>query len=68
MKKNLGAADKIIRILLAVVIIALYLTNVVSGILATVLLVVAGVLILTSFISFCPLYAIFRIHTNRKTE
>ncbi|HKL03204.1 MAG TPA: DUF2892 domain-containing protein [Cryomorphaceae bacterium] len=63
MKKNMGSADKIIRVILAVGIAALYFTGVVSGTVGIVLLVLAGVFVLTSMISFCPLYAPFGIKT-----
>lgn len=70
MKKNMGSTDKIIRILLAVVAVALYFTNVVTGTLGIILLVLAGVFVATSLISFCPLYPIVGISTNKtqKTE
>lgn len=68
MKKNMGMADRIIRILAAVIIALLYFTNQISGMLAIILLVFAGVFILTSFISFCPLYLPFKINTNKKSE
>ena len=68
MKKNMGTADRLIRVLLAIVVIALYFTNFISGTLAIVLLVFAGVFILTSFISFCPLYLPFGINTGKKQE
>lgn len=64
MKKNLGTTDKVIRILAAVVILALYFTHVITGTLAIVLLVVAGLLVLTSFVSFCPVYWPFGISTR----
>ena len=67
MKKNVGTTDKLIRILAAVVVITLYFTGQISGTTATVLLVLAGIFILTSFISFCPLYLPFGIST-RKSE
>ncbi|MBK9399562.1 MAG: DUF2892 domain-containing protein [Bacteroidetes bacterium] len=60
MKKNMGSTDKIIRIIVALVLIFLYATNRVEGTLGIVLLVLAGVFILTSLVSFCPLYAPFR--------
>lgn len=60
----MGTTDKVIRLLAAAVIIALYFTNVISGTLAIVLLVVAGLLVLTSFISFCPMYWPFGISTR----
>ncbi|MBS1745730.1 MAG: DUF2892 domain-containing protein [Bacteroidetes bacterium] len=66
MKKNMGTIDKAIRILVAVVIAALYFTNVISGTLAIVLSILAVVFILTSFISFCPLYLPFGINTSKK--
>lgn len=63
MKKNLGSTDKIVRVLIAIVFIVLYLTNVVSGTLGLILLVLAGVFVATSLVSFCPLYALFGIST-----
>lgn len=66
MKANMGTADKAIRISIALVLIALYYTGQISGTLAIVLLVFAGVFIATSFMSFCPLYPIFGISTRKK--
>lgn len=63
MKKNMGSLDRIVRILIAIAAVALYFTGVVSGVLGIVLLVLAGVFLLTSFISFCPIYAPFGIKT-----
>jgi fatty acid desaturase len=63
MKKNMGAADRIIRIIVAIVIAALYFTGTITGTLGIVLLVVGGIFLLTSFISFCPLYTLFGIKT-----
>ena len=68
MKKNMGTADKTIRLLIAVVIAAFYFTNGVSGTLAVVLGVLAIVFVLTSFISFCPLYLQFGITASKKRE
>lgn len=62
----MGNLDKAIRIIAAVIIVALYYTNQISGTAATVLLLVAGIFILTSFISFCPLYYPFGISTKKK--
>ena len=66
MKANMGTIDKVVRILIALVFIGLYFTNLVTGTLGIVLLVLAGVFILTSLISFCPLYLPFRINTGKK--
>ena len=66
MKKNMGTADKMIRIVVALVLALLVYFKVVEGTLAIVLLVFAGVFVLTSFISFCPLYLPFKINTCKK--
>lgn len=66
MKKNMGNADKIIRMLVALVVIGLYAAGKISGTTAIVLLVFAGIFILTSFMSFCPLYLPFGISTKKK--
>lgn len=63
MKKNMGTADKVIRILIALIIAVLYFTNVITGTLGIVLLIVAAIFLLTSLISFCPLYTIFGLST-----
>lgn len=63
MKKNMGATDKTIRILVAVVIAGLYFGNIITGTLAIVLMVLAIVFLLTSLVGFCPLYAIFGMNT-----
>lgn len=65
MKPNMGTTDRIIRILAAVVIAILYLTNVISGTTGIVLLVVAAVFALTSLVSFCPLYPVIGMRTNK---
>lgn len=66
MKKNMGTTDKFIRTLLALIVGVLYYTNVINGTTAVVLGALAIVFLLTSFISFCPLYLPFGINTNKK--
>jgi len=66
MKPNMGTVDKVLRILAALSIIGLYFGNLISGLTAIILLVLAGVFILTSFMSFCPLYLPFGISTRKK--
>jgi len=68
MKKNVGAVDKIIRIVLAAVLVILYLANVVSGTLGIVFIVVALVLLLTAFMNFCALYTLLGISTCKKEK
>jgi len=66
MKANMGSADRIIRIILAVVMGVLYFQGIVSGVLGIVLVVAAVIFALTSLISFCPLYAPFGLSTKSK--
>jgi len=67
MKKNMGSVDKIVRILIAIVIAVLYWQGIISGgTFAIVVLVFAGIFVLTSLVGFCPLYPIFGINTCKK--
>ncbi|MCE2742106.1 MAG: DUF2892 domain-containing protein [Fluviicola sp.] len=66
MKKNMGSIDKVIRIIIAVVLIVLFTTGKISGTTGVVLLALAGIFVLTSLISFCPLYLPFGISTCKK--
>ena len=59
----MSSTDRIIRVLLAAVFAILYFTGTVTGTLGLVLLVLGGVFVLTSLVSFCPLYAIVGIST-----
>lgn len=63
MKKNMGNADRIVRFLVAALVAVLYFTNVITGTLGIVLLVAAAVFVLTSLVSFCPLYTLLGINT-----
>jgi hypothetical protein len=67
MKKNIGTIDKVIRILVAVVVVILYFTHVISGVLAIVLLALSAVFVITSLLSFCPLYLPFGLSTKEKS-
>lgn len=66
MKKNMGNADRIVRLILAVIISVLVFAELIPGTLGVVLLVVAGIFVFTSLISFCPLYTLFGINTCKK--
>lgn len=67
MKKNVGTADRIIRLLLAAVLVVLFVLDVITGTLGIILLVFAGILVFTSLISSCALYLPFRINTRKKS-
>jgi len=63
MKKNMGTLDRGIRIAIAVIFAVLFSTGIVTGTLGTILLVVGGIFIATSVVSFCPLYTLLGINT-----
>lgn len=66
MKTNLGTADRIVRLLIAAAVVALYFLDLINGTTATVLLIIAAVFAFTAVINFCPLYTIFGLRTNKK--
>lgn len=63
MKTNMGSTDRITRSLLAVAAITLYATGVVTGTFGIVLMVLSGIFLLTSLVSFCPLYTLIGLNT-----
>jgi len=65
MKKNMGTTDRIIRVLVAIVVAALYFTDQISGTLAAILGLVAVVFVLTSIVGTCPLYLPFKLSTKK---
>ena len=64
----MGAADKIIRIILALVIAGLYFSGIITGALGIVLITLAVIFVVTSFLSFCPLYLPFGLSTCSKSN
>jgi hypothetical protein len=66
MKKNMGTIDKAIRILVAVVVVILYFTNVISGTLGIILLALSVIFVITSILGFCPLYLPLNLSTRNK--
>ena len=64
MTKNMGTTDRVIRILAAMAIAALYLTSSISGVVAIGLGVVAVVFLVTSLVGFCPAYVLLGISTR----
>lgn len=68
MKKNMGATDRVIRIILAIVFAALYFTGTITGTWGVVLLVVGAIFLLTSLVGFCPLYSLVGLNTCSKVN
>jgi len=68
MKKNMGSIDRIVRILIALVIAILFFMEIIPGTLGIVLLILAGVFLITSFVRVCPLYMPFGINTCAKKD
>jgi hypothetical protein len=65
---NMGSADKMIRIIIAAIITGLFIGNIISGTVGYLLLALAGIFVLTRFVSFCPLYLPFGISTRKKDQ
>ena len=68
MKKNMGSLDRTTRLIAAVVFVILYATEIVTGNLAWILLLLAIIFTATSFIQFCPLYLPFNMDTRNEDE
>jgi hypothetical protein len=68
MKQNMGSIDRVLRIIIAVVIASLYFAHMLTGTLGIVLMALAGIFLLTSFIGTCPLYLPFGITTRAKEK
>jgi len=68
MKKNMGTVDRVLRLLEAVLLVVLYLTGVVSGVLCIICLIIALMFVVTSILGFCPLYVPLGINTGKKKE
>jgi hypothetical protein len=66
MKTNMGILDRSVRAGIAIIIVALYLTEQISSTAAVILLTLAAIFIATSFLSFCPLYLPFGFNTKKK--
>ncbi len=66
MKKNLGRWDRTLRLAAALVIAGLLIAGVLKGTAAVVLAIIAAIFVITTFVSFCPLYVPFGIDTKRK--
>ena len=66
MKRNMGLPDRIARIILATIPIVLVYTDIIAGVFAMILLVITGILLITSLFGFCPFYGLFGIRTRKK--
>ena len=68
MTKNMGSIDRLMRTLVALVIGALYFTDQITGLAAIVLGIVAIIFVLTSSLSFCPIYAALKVSTKKNAK
>jgi hypothetical protein len=66
MKKNIGTIDKVIRILVAVVVAVLYYAKIFSGTTGIIMMALSVIFVVTSLISYCPLYQLISINTRKK--
>ena len=66
MNRNVGKIDAIIRIVVAVVISALFITHTITNAFAQTAIIIGGIILFTGVMNFCPVYALFRINTRKK--
>ncbi len=68
MKKNMGGADRMIRFIVAIAVVALYYFDVIDGTLAYILMALAAIFVITSFVSICPLYSLLGLNTGKEKK
>ena len=68
MKKNMGTIDRAIRVILAIVVAVLYFIGAINGLAAVILGIIAVIFLLTSAVSFCPLYVPLKLSTRKKSD
>ena len=68
MKKNMGTTDRSIRLVIALIVAALYFTGNISGVIATIGIAVAVIFLFTSFLGVCPLYNVLGVSTCKKEK
>lgn len=68
MKQNVGTIDRLLRFALAALIAILYFSHIINGTVAIVLMIFAGIFILTGLVNFCPIYAALGISTKERDE
>jgi len=66
MKHNVGKIDAIIRIVMALVISALFITHTITNTFAQAAIIIGGILLFTGIMNFCPLYFLLKINTCKK--
>ncbi len=66
MKRNISNVDRIVRVVIAALFAYLYFGGIVTGTLGIILVVLGGVFVLTSLVSFCPIYSLFKFSTNKE--
>ena len=68
MKTNMGSLDRLVRVLLAIAVGVLILTNILTGVWAWILGALAIIFLITSAIGMCPLYLPFGLSTCKSKE
>ena len=67
-ERNMGINDRTFRAVVAVVLAFLYFTDVINGVLGTVLLTVGVIFLLTSSMGWCPIYRIFKWSSKKEPD
>lgn len=68
MTANVGSLDRTVRLIVGVALVLLGVFGVFTGAVAIIGYVVAAIALVTGFMNFCPLWAVFKINTVKKTQ
>jgi len=66
MKANLSLLDRVVRITISVLVIVLFFIGNISQNIFIIGLIVVVILLITSYISYCPVYGACGINTKKK--
>ncbi|MEO0231837.1 MAG: DUF2892 domain-containing protein [candidate division WOR-3 bacterium] len=67
MKRNVGNIDSWIRLIIGAILFGLGAFSIRGGF-KWILIIIGGILVLTSLFNYCPIYTIFKISTYKKQE
>lgn len=68
MKCNISPIDRLLRIIAGVLLGILFISGLLSGALAIIILVLSIIMLATGLLKFCLVYAIFGISTSKEDD
>ena len=65
MKRNMSNIDRLIRAIIDILLVYLYIGGLVTGAFGIILVVLGVILLITSVLGFCPIYALLKFSTRK---